>query len=383
MSLEAKKNALFGAPAGAPKEAPMVAAQKPSVKSQTQSGGIGTISMAMKAQKKQDAEKLKLEGEAYLKTSVFQWSPDYMGAAPKFDGASKAYAAAGELSLAHEMSLQCSKAYAGYESFSSAGNIMQTAAKISKDMGAHEQSVKDLVGAADFWGQAGDMLRVAQIYVNIAESEGASEDESAEYLNEAVEILMPAGSSDADLKRCDVRGLEVLKKLLKFDLTKNRLARAMEDATLLIRASEAFGQDSLMKKALATVTVLQLTNKDVIAAENTYIQEHLSKSDYASSKEAEIVDSLITAFRSTDEGQLQEVQRHPNLFYLDREVKDLVLKLTMASPSIATAPKAISTTGITTEVSEIVDKGDGSVEVVETEVVEEQSKEDDDEVDLM
>ena len=131
------------------------------------------------------------------------------------------------------------------------------------------------------------------------------------------------------------------------------------------------------------MTVLQLTNKDVIAAENTYIQEHLSKSDYASSKEAEIVDSLITAFRSTDEGQLQEVQRHPNLFYLDREVKDLVLKLTMASPSIATAPKAVSTTGITTEVSEIVDKGDGSLEVVETEVVEEQSKEDDDEVDLM
>ena len=56
------------------------------------------------------------------------------------------------------------------------------------------------------------------------------------------------------------------------------------------------------------MTVLQLTNKDVIAAEDTYIQEHLPKSGYASSKEAEIVDSLISAFRSTDEGQLQDVR---------------------------------------------------------------------------
>lgn len=382
MSLTDKKNALFGAPSsGAAKKHPVT--QKPATTPVGNSlpsskAGRGVLSDAIKAQKKQEAEKLKQEADAYLKTSVFQWSPDYMGAAPKFDGASKAYAAAGELSLAREMSLECSKAYSGYESFSSAGNVMQNAAKIAKDMGAHEQSVRDLIAAAELWGQAGDMLRVSQIYVTIAESEGASEEETAEYLNEAVEILLPSGSSYTDLKRGDVRGVDVLKKLLNFDLSKSRLSQAMDDALRLVRACEAFGQESLLKRALATVTVLQLTNKDVIAAEDTYIQEHLPKSDYASSKEAEIVDSLISAFRSTDEGQLQDVQRHPNLFYLDREVKDLVLKLKMTTPS---ALKPVSAVEITTEVTETIDV-DGAQEVVETTVTEEQNQEDDDEVDL-
>ena len=81
----------------------------------------------------------------------------------------------------------------------------------------------------------------------------------------------------------------------------NRYPDAMKNALLLIRASEAFGQDTLTWKALVTVTVLQLTNKDVIAAEETYIQEHLSKTGYATSKEAEVVDRLIDAFRCTDE----------------------------------------------------------------------------------
>ena len=109
------------------------------------------------------------------------------------------------------MSLECSKAYLGYESYSSAANAMQTASKLSKDMNSQEQSVADLIKAADLWGQAGDMTRVSQIYVNIAESAGATEDESAEYLNEALNIMIAPGSSDSELKSCDIRSLEILK----------------------------------------------------------------------------------------------------------------------------------------------------------------------------
>ena len=143
---------------------------------------------------------------------------------------------------------------------------------------------------------------------------------------------------------------------------------------------EAFAQDTQMWKALATVTVLHLTNKDVIAAEETYIQTHLSKSGYAATKEAELVDSMINAFKLMDEAQLQEVQKSPNLFYLDREVKDLVLKLTITSSS--TTPKAVSSIEVTTEVSEVRERNDGASEEVETVVSERQVVDDDDDVDL-
>lgn len=386
MSLTDKKNALFGSGTGGAKAAsqkPHDPTRQPAPSSAPKvRGAFGGISDAARAQKKKEAEKLKEEGEAYLKTSVFQWSPDYMGAAPKFEGASRAYAAAGETPLAREMSLECSKAYEGYESLSSAANAMQTASKLSKDMKSFEQSVTDLIKAADLWGRAGDMIRVAQIYVNIAESVGVTEDESAEYFGEAVNIMIPPSSSDSDLKRYDVKSVEVLKKLLKFNLSKgsNRYPEAMKNALLLIRVCEAFAQDTQMWKALATVTVLHLTNKDVIAAEETYIQTHLSKSGYAATKEAELVDSMINAFKLMDEAQLQEVQKSPNLFYLDREVKDLVLKLTITSSS--TTPKAVSSIQVTTEVSEVKERNDGASEEVETVVSERQVVDDDDDVDL-
>ena len=73
-----------------------------------------------------------------------------------------------------------------------------------------------------------------------------------------------------------------------------------------------------------------------------------------------------------------EVQRSPNL-YLDREVKDLVLRL--AITSVSTSPKAVSSSQLTTEVVETMKREEG-VQEVETVVVEEQVKGDNDEVDL-
>ena len=78
--------------------------------------------------------------------------------------------------------------------------------------------------------------------------------------------------------------------------------------------------------------------KDVIAAEQDFIQEHLSKAGYGSSKEAEIIEDLINAFKNSDEQQLQLIQKSPNLFYLDKEAKDIVLKLAITSSTHGQRP---------------------------------------------
>ena len=53
------------------------------------------------------------------------------------------------------------------------------------------------------------------MYVGAAESDGAQGTEREEYLKEASNILIPFDSSNEALKSCDVKGIEVLKKLLK------------------------------------------------------------------------------------------------------------------------------------------------------------------------
>ena len=93
--------------------------------------GSSKIPPTVVKSKTEEANKLVAEGEAYLKTSVFQWKPDYMGAASKFESAGNAYKAAGSITLAHDTMLRCSQAYASYGSYSSAANAIQNAAKMN------------------------------------------------------------------------------------------------------------------------------------------------------------------------------------------------------------------------------------------------------------
>ena len=340
------------------------------------------VSPAVVKAKTEEAQKLIAEAEAYLKTSVFQWQPDYMGAAPKFEGAGNAYRAAESMELAHDAMVRCSQAYAAYGSYSAAANAMQNAAKMNKDPRKH---FEDMLAAASLWGEHGDLPRMSQMFVGAAESDGASENEKSEYLREACNILIPFGSTDGDLKSCDVKGVEVLKKLFKFDMAGADREKAMETAQFLARVSEALEQDTVLWKCLAAITVLQLLAKDVIAAEQTYIQEHLSKRGYGTSKEAEVVEELLNAFKNSDGQQLQVLQKNPSLFYLDKETKDMVLALTLAVSTTQGLPKPVSTSEVVTEMTEEIvphhsDWEAGGIATVSvTSGVEE---EDDDEIDL-
>jgi hypothetical protein len=68
----------------------------------TVGAGLQTTTMSAAAAEKKRAEARDWEerGQKNLKTSIFQWSPDYLAAAPCFENASNAYATLGDMKKA-------------------------------------------------------------------------------------------------------------------------------------------------------------------------------------------------------------------------------------------------------------------------------------------
>ena len=62
-----------------------------------------SLSAEMKTKKIEEAKDLQTRAEKFLKTSVFQWSPDHIGAAPLFERSAEAYKSAGDLETSYSM----------------------------------------------------------------------------------------------------------------------------------------------------------------------------------------------------------------------------------------------------------------------------------------
>jgi len=102
MSNLENKKALFGSGSGSGS----VTAAKVSTTSKVTSNPASTatvISPELKAKKIAEARDYTARATKFLQTSVFQWSPDHLAAAPLFEYASNAYVTAGELDDALEV----------------------------------------------------------------------------------------------------------------------------------------------------------------------------------------------------------------------------------------------------------------------------------------
>lgn len=114
MSLADSKSSLFG-------KAPSVPSKTGSATPISAGGGkkleaVSTIpistslSGASRAKKLEEAQEWSEKARKHLKTSVFQWSPDYLAAAPCFENASNAYKLIGEFDLARDCLVQSAEA---------------------------------------------------------------------------------------------------------------------------------------------------------------------------------------------------------------------------------------------------------------------------------
>lgn len=94
-----------------------------------------SLSREAKLKKIEEAKQLSSKGMAYLQKTVFQWTPDYLAAAPCFEKASDLYKQVEEYRTACDLLVKAAESYESYGLISSAAliqcKIAQIASKVS------------------------------------------------------------------------------------------------------------------------------------------------------------------------------------------------------------------------------------------------------------
>ena len=90
------------------------------------------LSAAAKAKKLEEARETSENGMKFLRTSVFKWAPDHLGAAPNFEASSNLYKAAGDYENARLMMLQAAISHNGYGAHAAAAISLLNASKLAQ-----------------------------------------------------------------------------------------------------------------------------------------------------------------------------------------------------------------------------------------------------------
>jgi hypothetical protein len=128
----------------------------------TSTGGI-VLSPAVKARKIEEAKEESELGMKCLKKSVFQWSPDYLAAAPHFDISGNAYKAAGEFKMARLMFLQSADSHEGANCLAAAAVACVKAGAIAQAMNRNDLYADDLKRSAELYGVNGELDKCAEM----------------------------------------------------------------------------------------------------------------------------------------------------------------------------------------------------------------------------
>lgn len=121
------------------------------------------LSPAARARKIEEAEQESDIGMKCLQKTVFQWSPDHLGAAPHFEYSSNAYKAAGDLKLARLMMLKSTESNKCSKCVASAALTAVKAAVIAHSMNRPDYASADYLLSAELWEQEGDINKSAEM----------------------------------------------------------------------------------------------------------------------------------------------------------------------------------------------------------------------------
>lgn len=302
-------------------------------KPQLKSSSFG-LSEAKKQQKIKEATALVAKGEEYLTTSMFKWSQDHLGAAPKFEAAGNAYNVAGETRKAWECMQRASQSHAAYGSFGAAASALVNAARMAAaaEPPATDKAVELNNSAAEMWSMHGDLLATANSYCAAAELLEESDAARAE------ELYVQARTLYAEVpENINVTFLERLRAMFRFFLRSqepDRLRTALEHARILVSVYRAFKQDSALYKTHAAIIVLLVHSKDFVAADQALL-DSFGDRGYANSKECEFAENLLEAAKRLDAQALKELLKGESLQYLDRDVQRLAMKMSLPGGSAA------------------------------------------------
>jgi len=184
MSLDQKKESLFGksgnsskpsAPLNAPVSAPQPVSKtagitfgKPTTTGGSSNKGKIELSAEGKRKKLVEAQELSAKGAKNLQTSLFQWSPDHLMAAPYFEQASECYKQAGDFENALTMALKAAESYDACNTLASAALARNKAYLVAKEMDNKKRAIKCLMQCAETWGIHGDLQKYGEVLGKVA-----------------------------------------------------------------------------------------------------------------------------------------------------------------------------------------------------------------------
>jgi hypothetical protein len=170
-----------------------------------------------------------------------------------------------------------------------------------------------------------------------------------------LEVLCPKSTPKEQLRQCHPIIVDILRNFFTFLVREKFYREAIDIAERTVLVSTAFDIESNMCKAMASITVLELTMGDVVQAQQTYLQVHLSNSQYIKSKECEMSDLLVMACHQQDMDLLDQAKSHPQLHFMDFEIQKLVKNISLFGFDVDQQPGKLSTTA---PVIAVVDKLD-------------------------
>lgn len=347
MSLTDKKNALFGsAPMSSvpaeKKTAPKAA--KPTIK-------IG-ISPALKAKKIGEAKESEERGDKFLKTTLFQWSPDHLAASAAFDNAANCYRAAEELDESVRLYLRAADSHQAANTNSAAAMALMKAGDICKQQNNKTQAAAIYHRSAMLWGLNGEITKTGEFLIKAAkELETEDPARALEYFYEGLGHIIPEDTPVDRMSSTPAIGPDLCRDVFKFLLSIRASApqnihstsytvptnEVLAFANRMIRIYEGLESEASESRMRVTITLLQLELGDVVAADRTFL-DHLSSSSYLKSTECKLAEDFIAAFKQMDVDMLDEAQKSHHLVHLDRDVQKIAKSLSLMADHNAPDP---------------------------------------------
>lgn len=348
MSLTNKKNELFGkskVSSGAAGSSNM-SGKKPLTASTASS--IFVISPEIKNQRVNEAKQHYEKAQEYLKTNIFKWSADHLAAAPIFEKSAGCYAAAGENENAKQMYILAANSHQASDAHAAAAVIIMKAAQVSNTQGNKEECADLYEKAAVSWANNGETEKAGDSFIKAAKAvEGSNSQRAWKLYKAASDILFPENTQKEQLGTLHPMTVEAVKDALKFLLKSHMIREALIFVERVVPLLEAQGYESAMCKAMLTQTILQLEFGDVVKAEQTYLQDHLSNNMYIRSTECRCAELFINAYKSYDNELLEIAQMSKDMHFQDMEVQQLARGLSlMTQRSANTSTKATAMTSV-------------------------------------
>eukprot|EP00602_Paraphysomonas_sp_CaronLab_P001215 CAMPEP_0185020322 /NCGR_PEP_ID=MMETSP1103-20130426/2920_1 /TAXON_ID=36769 /ORGANISM="Paraphysomonas bandaiensis, Strain Caron Lab Isolate" /LENGTH=403 /DNA_ID=CAMNT_0027551151 /DNA_START=12 /DNA_END=1223 /DNA_ORIENTATION=+ len=313
--------------------------------SQSKSKSAIGISPTLKTKKINEAKEHEDRGNKFLKTSIFQWSPDYMAASAAFEAAAKCYYTAEELDLASEFYIRAADNNEACNTHSAAAMAIIKAADINKQQGNRAEASRLYQRAASLWGVNGEVLKAGEFLCKAAkELENVDPSKALELYYEGIGHVCPADTPIEMMQSVSASAPEMFRGIFQFMLKHRASARSIQQAqqpsfkipsdellsfaNRMLRLYDGLDSEASLCRMMVTVTILQLETGDVVAADRTFL-EHLGNSAYLRSTECKLAEDFISAFKQMDVDMLDEAQRSHHLVHLDRDVQGIARNLSL------------------------------------------------------